>query len=151
MSSNIITQDALDKMQAELEALKAKRGEITARIEAALAHGDLSENFEYHEAKDTQGMNESRIKELEHMIKNAQVVEKTTTGNVGLGSEVVVEVMGNEMTFEIVSFNQADPANGKISNESPIGVALLGHKAGDAVMVETPSGSQVEYKIVSVS
>ena len=151
MNDIILTQEALDKLKHELEDRKARRPEITERIATARAHGDLSENFDYHDAKDEQGMNESRIKELQHMIKSAQVVQKVASGKVGLGSQVVVEFNGKEMNFEIVSFNMADPGSGKISDESPIGAALLGYSAGDIVEVTTPTGAQMKYKIISVS
>lgn len=150
MEDIILTKDALEKLKEERNSLIAKRKDITARIEVALAHGDLSENFEYHEAKEAQGMNESRISELEYMIKHAQIVEKSSTGKVGMGSLVVIEVMGKQMNFEIVSFNQADPSAGKISNESPIGQALLGYGAGDEVQVTMPNGKHMTYTIISV-
>lgn len=150
MNQVVLTQEALDKIKAELEERKGRRQEITDRIATARAHGDLSENFDYHDAKDEQGMNESRIKELEHMIKNAHVAEKSTTGNVGLGSIVDVEFNGNQMTFEIVSFNLADPSSGKISDESPIGSALLGHSEGDVVDFTAPNGATLQYKILAV-
>lgn len=150
MTDIILTQSALDKLKKELQVLIDKRSEITLRIEEALAHGDLSENFEYHDAKETQGLNEAQIAELEHMIKHAKVVEKSSTDVIGLGSQVIVECMGKQMEFEIVSFNQADPSSGRISNESPIGDALCGYKSGDSVVVTMPNGNKVEYKIISV-
>lgn len=150
MTDNILTQDAFNKLKDELEFLKSKRHEIITRIETALSHGDLSENFDYHDAKDTQGFNESRINEIENLLKQVKIVEKTNTGKIGLGSRVTVEVGGKTMLFEIVSFNQADPSSGKISNESPLGSALLGQSKGDTAKFKTPAGLEITYTVISI-
>lgn len=150
MNQLVLTQDAYEKCVEELKDREGRREDITDRIATARAHGDLSENFDYHDAKDIQGRNESRIKELKHMIKSAHVAEKSSTGNVGLGSIVDVEFNGKQMTFEIVSFNLSDPGAGKISDESPIGSALMGFKEGDVVDFTTPTGMTLQYKILSV-
>jgi transcription elongation factor GreA len=150
MDEIIMTQSALDKLQAELDERIGRREEVAARIERAREFGDLKENGEYHEAREAQGFNEGRIAEIEHIMKNAIVREKSDNGLVQLGSTIDVEVNGRSMTFEIVSFNESDPANGKISNQSPIGAALMHQKAGSEVEVETPSGAKVLYKIVEV-
>ena len=110
----------------------------------------MSENAEYAEAKTQQNENESRIAELEMIIKNSQVVEKDNSQKgAQIGSVVKVSFNKNEMEFTIVGSNEADPANFKISNESPLGKAFMGHVAGDAVKVSTPKGV-IEYKIISI-
>jgi len=147
----IISQEGYDKLKEELDYLtNIKRFEIAERIEKAKDLGDLSENAEYSEAKDAQALNDGRIMELAAMVKNSMVVnKKSDTQHVSMGSEVTVEVAGAKKTYTIVSFNEASPADGKISNESPIGMAFLGKQKGDTVMVETPRG-EILYKIVSI-
>ncbi len=151
MNEQIISQEGYDKLQAELTLLTTvRRKEIAERIERAKELGDLSENAEYSEAKDAQAMNEGRILELTNTLKNVTIVQRNSASNeVAMGSRVTVKVNGNEKEYLIVSFNEADPINGKISNESPLGVAFLHHQKGDEVMVETPKG-KVSYKIVKV-
>lgn len=146
-----ITKDGLKKLQEELEERKTRiRQEIAQAIKEAKEQGDLSENAEYAEAKSQQGENESRIAELEMAIKNSQVVERDASASVvQLGSAVKVKFNGNEMVFYIVGSNEADPANFKISNESPLGKAFMGRSAGDEVEVTTPKGV-ISYKILSV-
>lgn len=153
MSEQIITQEGYNKLKEELDFLSTvKRKEIAERIERAKELGDLSENAEYSEAKDAQALNEGRILELADILKNVVVVDSVGNkkGEVDMGSKVKVQVNGKEKEYEIVSFNEADPLNGKISNESPLGMAFLGKKKGDELKVETPKG-QVTYKIISVS
>jgi len=151
MSDQIITQEGYNKLEEELHNLSTiKRREIAERIERAKELGDLSENAEYSEAKDAQALNEGRILELTNTLKNVVVVNaKGASDEVTMGSEVTVKVNGNEKKYTIVSFNEADPLNGKISNESPLGVSFLGKKKGTKVNVETPRGV-VEYKIVKI-
>lgn len=147
-----LTKEGLAKIEKELEHLKKnRRPEIKNRIEEAIKLGDLSENAEYHEAKDDQGLNEARIRELENIIKNAEIVEADKSGNgiIGIGSTIKVEYEGDEQEFTIVSPAEAEPSQGIISNESPIGKAFIGHKKGDTVEVEVPSGF-MKYKIISV-
>lgn len=150
--SQLITQDGLDKLKEELDNRRnVTRHEIAERIERAKELGDLSENAEYSEAKDEQAFNEGRIIELEQLIKSLTVVEQNGDKSViDLGSTVEVEVNGKKKTFTLVSFNEVDPENQKISNESPIGDALMGHKKGDEVKVNLPAG-EVVYKILNVS
>lgn len=153
MSEQIITQEGYNKLKEELDFLSTvKRKEIAERIERAKELGDLSENAEYSEAKDAQALNEGRILELADILKNVVVVDSigNKKGEVDMGSKVKVQVNGKEKEYEIVSFNEADPLNGKISNESPLGMAFLGKKKGDELKVETPKG-QMTYKIISVS
>ncbi len=145
-----VSPEGLDKLKEELETRrKVTRYEIAARILAAKELGDLSENFEYHVAKEDQAQNESRIIELEDMIRNVKIVEKKTGGTIGLGSTFTVKQNGVERTFQMVGATEADPLTGRISNDSPLGVAFIGKSQGDSVEVNVPSGV-VEYKILSV-
>ncbi len=150
-SDQIITQAGYDKLKEEHDFLTTiKRREIADRIERAKDLGDLSENAEYSEAKDAQALNEGRILELSAILKNVTVVNHKSNGEVVLGSVVTAKVNGKEKQFTIVSFNEADPINGLISNESPLGVAFLGQKKGAIVEVEAPRG-RVVYKIIKVA
>lgn len=150
MPQQIISQDGYDKLQQELKHLSTtRRREIAQRIESAKELGDLSENAEYAEAKEEQAFNEGKIVELTSLLKNVQVVGNQEKGVVGMGSIVTAQANGNKKEFTIVSFNEADPLCGKISNESPLGIAFLNKKKGDKVIVNTPKG-QVEYKIIGV-
>ncbi|MDD5463860.1 MAG: transcription elongation factor GreA [Candidatus Moranbacteria bacterium] len=146
-----ITKEGLKKLNEELEDRKTRlRQEIAQAIKEAKEQGDLSENAEYAEAKSQQNENESRIGELEMVIKNSQVVERDDSQKgAQMSSTVKVKFNGSEMEFTIVGSNEADPANFKISNESPLGKAFMGHNAGDSVDVTTPKGV-ITYKIISV-
>lgn len=147
-----LTASALQKMKDELEERAGNRGPITSEIKKAREMGDLRENASYHEAKDKQGFNEGRIKELEALIQDADIVEETTGSDfVGLGSFIKLELLGKnmEVEFQIVSFNEADPSSKKISDQSPLGIALLGKKINEIAEVEAPSGI-VEYKIITI-
>ncbi len=147
----IITQAGYDKLKEEHDFLSTvKRKEIAERIERAKELGDLSENAEYSEAKDAQALNEGRILELLATLKNVTIVNKEPGGQVTMGSVVFAKVNDKERQFTIVSFNEADPINGLISNESPLGMGFLGKKKGDMVEVETPRGV-VTYKITKVA
>lgn len=148
-----VSPEYLEKLKAELHDLKTvQRRELANRIEAAKALGDLSENAEYHEAKDALGFVEGRILEIEDLFKNAVVVEHDVKAgtNVRVGSKVKVRVNGKEKSFEIVGSNEADPLTGKISNESPIGLALIGAHVGDEINVKTPTGSST-YELLEIS
>ena len=141
----IMTYEGVKKLEEELEYLKTvKRKEITEKIKVALGYGDLSENSEYDEAKNDQAFTEGRILQLENMLKNAVVVDESEvpTDIVSVGS--VVKVMDfdfdEEVEYTIVGSAEADPMNFKISNESPVGNALLGKKVGDVVEVNVPDG-----------
>jgi len=148
----LITQEGMDKLKEELHQFKnVRRHEIAQRIERAKDLGDLSENAEYAEAKDEQAFNEGKIIEIENTLKQLTVVTNSGKGGtIDLGSKVSVVCNDKEKEFIIVSFNEVDPEQNKISNESPIGEALMGRKAGDEVTVSLPSGKTV-YKIVKVS
>lgn len=152
MNDQIISQEGYDKLQDEMNFLATvKRKEIAERIERAKELGDLSENAEYSEAKDAQALNEGRILELVNVLKNVTVVQNGGgRDEVTMGSKVTVKTTdGKEKQYTIVSFNEADPLSGKISNESPLGVAFLNKRAGNSVEVETPKGV-VKYKIVKI-
>ena len=146
-----ITKEGLKKLKEELEDRKTRlRQEIAQAIKEAKEQGDLSENAEYAEAKSQQNENESRIGELEMILKNSQVVEKDASQKgAQMGSKVRVKLGDNEMDFTIVGTNEADPANFKISNESPLGKAFWGKNGGDDVEVSTPKGV-IKYKILEV-
>ena len=150
--SNFLTSEGLEKLKAELHEIKGvKLKEIAVRIKDAKDMGDLSENAEYHEAKNEQSFLYGRALELEQKIKNAQIIEKHAKGGiVAAGSDVEVSTDGDKMTFQIVGSDESNPAEGLISIDSPIGSALSGHVKGDVVCVSAPGG-KIEYKILSVS
>ncbi len=152
MEDQIISQEGYEKLEKELEYLKTiKRREIADRIQKAKDMGDLSENAEYAEAKDAQAFNDGRIAELNSMLKNLTVVQnESKKDSIGMGSRVLAKNDNKEKEFTIVSFNEADPLKGKISNESPLGRAFLNKKKGEKVIVNTPKGD-VEYKIINVN
>jgi transcription elongation factor GreA len=151
MNEQIISQEGYDKLKDELHFLSTvKRKEIAERIERAKELGDLSENAEYSEAKDAQALNEGRVLELTNTLKNVTIVQSSgSKEKVVMGSKITVKIDDKEKHYTIVSFNEADPLNGKISNESPIGVAFLEKKKGDSVEVETPRGI-MKYKILKI-
>lgn len=147
----IVTQEGLQKLKDELEDRKTRlRQEIAQAIKEAKEQGDLSENAEYSEAKHQQNENETRIAELEMQIKGSVVAKGSGSGSdVQIGSTVQAKIGSMEMTFHIVGSNEANPSQGKISNESPLGQAFLGKKKGDKVSFDAPSG-KMEYMIVDV-
>ena len=149
---NFITKQGLEKLKKELERLKTvKRREIAQSLQKAKELGDLSENAEYSEAKESQSFNEGRISELEEIIKGAATIK--TSANQGdivqIGSTVQVKNSNISREYTIVGSEEADPANGRISNKSPLGVAFLGKKTGDEVEIETPGG-KMRYKILGI-
>ncbi len=146
-----ISKDGLDKLRQELdEMLAVRRPEVAQRIHDAKEHGDLSENAEYEDAKNEQAFVEGRIQALESMIKNATLIdEHTSTDHVQIGSTVKVTGEDGEETFMIVGSAEAKPSDGRISNESPVGRALLGRKKGDKVVVQVPAGD-FSYKILEI-
>ncbi|HYE22406.1 MAG TPA: transcription elongation factor GreA [Verrucomicrobiae bacterium] len=147
----LLTEDGLKKIHEELKQLKEeRRKEIIERIQEAISHGDLSENADYAQAKEEQAFIEGRILELEEMVKNAEIISHSNNHNlVSIGSTVELKVNGKPVKYTIVGSNEANPAAGKISNESLVGKAILGAKVGQAVVVETPAG-KTEYEIVSI-
>ena len=154
----LLTKEGLEKLQAELDNLKnVKRIEVAQRIidfiKIAIGFGDLSENSEYEDAKNEQAMVEGQIVELEAKIRNARVIEATSNSNtVSIGSTVrLLHVARNiEMEYTIVGSTESDPTKRRISNESPVGAAIIGHKKGDVVEVAAPKGV-LEYKILEIN
>ena len=147
-----LSKDGLGKLRAELdEMITVKRPEVADRIHDAMELGDLSENAEYEDAKNEQAFVEGRIQTLEAIIKNATIIdEHHSTDHVQIGSTVSVESGDGSESFTIVGSAEAKPAEGRISNESPVGRALLGKKKGDKVLVRVPAGD-FTYKIVGIS
>lgn len=145
-----VTLQGLDDLKAELEELKKKRLEIAKSIEEAKQLGDLSENASYTEALDSQSFNEGRIAEVEELIRNASIISKQFTETVELGATVEAEADdGSRKTLTIVGSQEANPGEGRISNESPVGKAFLGKHKNETAEVKTPKG-MVKYKIVSI-
>ena len=150
-----ITAEGLKKLEEELAQRKGPiREEIVERLKEARAQGDLSENSEYNQAKEDQGKNESRIVELELMIKTAVIIDTSSSGKEGivsLGCTVILKDVetGEEETYTVVGTTEADPFNNKISNESPVGTAILGKKIHDVVVANTPAG-ELSYEILEV-
>lgn len=151
----ILTYEGLKKLEAELEEYKTvKRKEVAERIKQALAFGDLSENSEYDEAKNDQAFIEGRIATIENMLRKARVIddEDINTDVVGVGAKVIVKDLefDDEVEYTIVGSTEADPMEMKISNESPVGKTLIGHKIGDVVEVAVPDGV-IKYEILNIS
>ncbi|MBR5319672.1 MAG: transcription elongation factor GreA [Peptococcaceae bacterium] len=151
----ILTREGLEQLEQELEELRTvKRTEVKERLKEAIALGDLSENSEYDDAKNEQAFMEGRILELEKMIRNAKVIEDGVQqeGTITVGSLVTVkDIEFDEITeYRLVGTVEADPMNNRISNESPVGRALLGHKAGDIIDVEVPAGV-IQLEIIEIS
>lgn len=150
----ILTAEGLKKLEDELENLRSvRRHEVAERIKVAIGYGDISENSEYDDAKNEQAFIEGRILELEQMISTATVIDSASNkeGVVMLGSTVVVKDMefGDEETYTIVGTTEADPFKNRISNESPVGAAILGQKVNSVVQVHTPAG-ELSYQILEV-
>ncbi|MBO8125781.1 MAG: transcription elongation factor GreA [Firmicutes bacterium] len=151
----LLTREGLKQKEAELEYLKTvKRREIAARIKQALEFGDISENSEYDDAKNEQAFVEGRIATLEKILRNAQIIDddEYDEETVKIGHKVTIKDMetGDEEEYQLVSSAESDPAKNKISNESPVGKAILGQKIGSIVDVQVPAGV-IQYKIISVS
>ncbi len=140
----LLTREGLDRLQAELEELRTvRRGEIAERIKYAKDFGDITENAEYDDAKNEQGMLEGRILTLETMIRNAVLIEQDAeAGVVQVGSTVDVKDEDGSQTFTIVGPAEVDVASGRISMESPVGKALIGHRVGEKVTVQSPGGAR---------
>jgi transcription elongation factor GreA len=145
-----LTEEGVAELKAELARLIGERSEVAERIKTAREFGDLAENAEYQVARQEQEKNESRISELEHIIANVEII-KSSKGDskVRLGSKVTLEGSGKKKEFQVVGTVEADPLEGKISDESPIGQALMGKKVGEAVEIKTPAETST-YKIVSI-
>ena len=147
-----LTQERLEELKAELSSLKtASRLEVANKLKRAKEFGDLSENAEYLAAREEQANVERRVGDLEEILRNAVIIKKGVDQDIiDVGSTVEVRRNGQPLKFSIVGSEEAKPEGGFISNESPLGKELLGHKVGDSVMVETPNGN-VEYKIFKLS
>jgi len=148
----LVTKEGFKKLQTELDQLKnVRRKEVAIRLKEAISYGDLSENSEYEEAKNEQAFIEGRILELEHKIKNAEIIKGQHTKSVQIGSEVGLRRLGakDKETYIIVGTTEADPFENKISNDSPIGESIMDKGKGDKVQVNTPSGI-MKYEIVDL-
>lgn len=151
----MLTEEGLKKLEAELEVLKGeKRTEIAEKIKVARSYGDLSENSEYDDAKNEQAILEARIADIEASLKNAVIIDESEISNdrVHLGSTVKIKNLANdmEMTIRIVGSNESDPKKLQISDESPVGMGLLGKSVDDVEEIETPGGV-VAYKVMEIS
>ena len=149
----LLTKEGAEKMRTELEAMKTvQREEISKRLRTAIQQGDLSENADYHKAKEDQAFLEGKIKEYEEILAGVKLIEESNdnSGYVDVGSWVTIkDGDAPEEKYQVVGPQEANPREGRISNESPIGVAVMGHKAGDNVIVETPGG-KMEIVILKV-
>lgn len=151
----MLTDEGLKNYEQELEYLKSvKRKEVAEKIKVALSFGDLSENSEYDEAKNEQAILESRIAQIDAILKNVKIIDESELSNelIHVGSKVLVHdyEMDEDVTFQIVGSNEADPFNGKLSDESPVGNALLGQAVGDEIEVTVPNGT-LKFKILEIS
>jgi transcription elongation factor GreA len=145
-----ITDDGKKELELELDDLKGRRGAIADKIAEARDFGDLSENAEYDSAREEQGLVESRVAEIEDILLNAEIIKSPKGSKITLGSKIGLTSNGKTMTYAVVGPVEADPAQGKISNESPIGIALLGKKMGETATITTPKG-EITYEITSIS
>lgn len=145
-----ITLEGKKELEAELITLKARRGDVADKISEARDFGDLSENAEYDAAREEQGLLETRIAEIEDIINNADIIKASRRQTIDLGSRVELKTGGKAVNYTIVGPVEANPLEGKISNESPIGMALYGKKVGDSAVITTPKGS-VTYKIAQIN
>ena len=151
----MLTEEGLKNLEDEFENLKSvKRKEIAEKIKVALSFGDLSENSEYDEAKNEQAIMEARIAELEAILKNVKIIDEHELGTevIHVGSKVKLydNEFNEEVEYKIVGSNEANPIEGKISDESPVGSGLLGHRVGDNIIIETPAGAN-QYKVLEIS
>lgn len=145
-----LTSEGIAELQTELAELKAKLIEVIDAIKSARDQGDLSENAEYHAAKEEQERVDNRIAEVEHILANAELISKPKKGSIGIGSSVTLNNGKKDVTYHIVDSVEADPLEAKISDESPIGKALLGKRVGDSVEIELPAGLQ-KYEVKEVA
>jgi len=148
--TQFMSQEKLDELKKELQTLKTETvKQLAVRIDEARQMGDLSENAEYHAAREELGWAKGRISELENILENVKIIKKNSGDTIQLGSTIIVELKGNSFEYTIVGAQEANPLEGKISNESPLGEAFLGKKKGDVVEAEVPAGV-LEYKILEV-
>ncbi len=144
-----ITAEGRKELEKELSELKASRGAIAEKIANARELGDLSENADYDAARDEQGQAETRIAEIEDILLNAEIIKPRKGSSVVVGSKIELKVNSKKVSYQLVGPVEADPANGKISDQSPIGKALLGKKAGESVEITTPKG-KTKYTIEKI-
>lgn len=145
-----LTTDGKKELEKELDSLVSRRKEVAEKIASARDYGDLSENAEYDAAREEQGLLETRVAEIEDILQNAQLIKSTGRKTIGLGSKVELRQGGKKISYILVGPVEADPLEGKISNESPIGMALFNKKVDDIIEIETPKG-KVKYTIASVA
>lgn len=144
-----ITPAGKAELEKELESLKGRRSEVADKIAEARDFGDLSENAEYEVAREEQGLVETRIAEIEEILQNAEIIKSSNKSHVSLGSVVELKTGKKQVVYTIVGPVEADPLEGKVSDKSPIGIALFGKKIGDEVVITTPRGS-VAYEIANI-
>jgi transcription elongation factor GreA len=144
-----ITAEGKKELEAELVELKSRRGDVAEKISNARDFGDLSENAEYDAAREEQGLLETRIAEIEDILNNAEIIKATKKSTIGLGSRVELKTGAKKVVYTIVGPVEADPIEGRVSNESPIGMALYGKKVDDKVTITTPKGD-IHYTVVSI-
>ena len=152
-NATYLTPEGKDKLEAELKELTTNgRKDLSERLKHAISMGDLSENADYHKAKEDQGFLEGRIQEIEAILKTAEVIkEKAKYDDVALGARVTIkEADYPEETYHLVGRNEANPREGKISHESPIGKALLGHRVGETVEAQLPNGGTIQLEILKI-
>ena len=151
----VMSREGLKKLEAELEELKTvRRKEVAEKIKTALGYGDLSENSEYDEAKNEQAIVEGRIAEIEAQLKHVRILDESQLSDetVHIGSKVCMRNgKGDKVEYKIVGSTESDPFTGMISDASPVGKAVLGHAAGDKVLVVMPSGAEATFEILSIS
>lgn len=145
-----ITDEGKAELETELEELKGRRGTIAEKIAEARDFGDLSENAEYDSAREEQGLVESRIAEIEDILLNAELIKAVKSSKVVLGSKVELKTDKTTVSYTVVGPVEADPLDGKISNESPIGEALMGKKVGESITISTPKG-EISYELVAIN
>jgi transcription elongation factor GreA len=156
MAKTILTKEGLLKLEEELELLKTvKRKEVAAKIKVALSFGDLSENSEYDEAKNEQGIIEARIAQIEQTLMNVEILdsESLTTEHIQIGNKIKIKNLSDNKVLDLrmVGSKEVDMRAGKISDESPVGAACMGKSVGDTVDVVTPKGDSVKYEILEIS
>ena len=152
-NKHYLTPEGKENLETELQDLKKNgRKELAERLKQAISMGDLSENADYHKAKEDQGFLEGRIQEIENILHNAEVIESQSTYHeVAVGAKVTIkETDYPPETYHLVGTNEANPSDGRISHKSPIGKALLGHKVGDRVKAKLPNGEIIELEILSI-
>ncbi len=151
MAETFLSQEAYDRLTAELEDLKTNgRPQISAEIEVARAHGDLRENAEYHAAKDEQGRMEARIRQIESLLQDAVIGERTTADEVAPGVVVTLEIAGDQETYLVGSREDRHPELDVLSSDSPMGRSLLGAREGETRGFQTPAGTTVDVRVQSI-